>query len=169
MYISKLDLEKRQWLLWPWTWPRNLEVIGVCWPGPYLPTMTWLDLTMWIWWWSEIIKAANCLFRILTLKGQYTSFFIRNQFIRNQYSNFFKVRSPAHHHPIAAGDGTVMGRWWEDDGQVIGRWLDGDGKMMGRWWDRDGHYHPVKQWVLGMYDFLNVWLSPIFFNPEFFV
>ena len=53
---------KRPW--WPWLWPCDLEVMGVSWPCPYLPTMR-------IWSWSEVIKAVKCLFQSLTLEGQY--------------------------------------------------------------------------------------------------
>ena len=51
--------EKRQWPLWPWLWPCDLEVMGVCWPCPYLPSI-------WIWWWSEVIKVTKCPFQCLT-------------------------------------------------------------------------------------------------------
>ena len=56
--------KKRQWPLWPWIWPYDLGVIGVCRPCLYPPTIL-------IWWWSEIIKAVKCVFQGLTLKGQY--------------------------------------------------------------------------------------------------
>ena len=64
--------KKRQWPLWPWTWPYDLGVIGVCTPCLYPPTIL-------IWWWSEIIKAVKCVFQGLTLKGQYLTLRAKNQ------------------------------------------------------------------------------------------
>ncbi len=50
--------------MWPGLWPCDLEVMGVCWTCPYLPSIL-------IWWWSEVVKAVKWLFQCLTLKGQY--------------------------------------------------------------------------------------------------
>ena len=64
--------KKRQWPLWPWTWPYDLGVVGVCRPCLYPPTIP-------IWWWSKIIKAVKCVFQGLTLKSQYLTLRAKNQ------------------------------------------------------------------------------------------
>ena len=62
--LRQSNVQKRKWPWWPWLWPCDLEVMSACWPCLYLPTI-------WIWWWSGVIKVVLGHFPSLTLKGQY--------------------------------------------------------------------------------------------------
>ena len=64
--------KKRQWPWWPCFWPCDLEVMGVCWPCPYLPSI-------WIWWWSEVIKVTKCPFQSLTFDPLYLTLRVKIQ------------------------------------------------------------------------------------------
>ena len=58
--------------IWPWFWPCDLEVVQGCWACPYLRTI-------WIWWWSEVIKVVKHPFQGLTFDPLYLTLWVKIQ------------------------------------------------------------------------------------------
>ena len=58
--------------IWPWFWPCDLEVVQGCWACPYLRTI-------WIWWWSEVIKVVKRPFQGLTFDPLYLTLRVKIQ------------------------------------------------------------------------------------------
>ena len=58
--------------IWPCFWPCDLEVVQWCWACPFLPTI-------WIWWWSEVIKVVKRPFQGLTFDPLYLTLRVKIQ------------------------------------------------------------------------------------------